>query len=197
MWGHARVGTVFTDGWGLFPARDTLGKGAGNQSFVPPLAHSSNRFDGVPGGGGQTESSERVRRYRRGDRRRWKKEGRRGERPLVGVHRGQGKEEKQKSQGGTSRGLRPSQATSGAPAWSQVSPVGGGETTGVWAWWGVSHHKQGPGTCPARAEVRGQGTEQAGRRLWRQGPGSQADEESSVQPSPSPPPPGAPFRCRS
>lgn len=81
----------------------------------------------------------------------------------------------------------------GVPACSQVSPVGGRETTGVWAWWGVSHHKQGPGTGLARTEGRGQRAED-GAGLWtivEAGAWSPTDEESF------PPPPGAPFPCRS
>lgn len=72
----------------------------------------------------------RVRRYRRG-RERWKEEGRRGERPLVGVNRGQAKEEKQKSQGGTSRGLRREPGKPWSASMEPGVPGGGGEPTGA------------------------------------------------------------------
>ncbi|CAI9167628.1 unnamed protein product [Rangifer tarandus platyrhynchus] len=94
-----------------------------------------------------------------GERKRWKKVGRRGERPLVGVNRGQAKEEKHKGQGGTSRGLR---RESGKP-WSASMEPGvrwGQGAHRCLSWWAVSRHKQGPGTaCPGqRPEVRGQST---------------------------------------
>jgi hypothetical protein len=41
------------------------------------------------------------------------------------------------SRGSQERDGSRSQLSPQASEWSQVSPVGGRETTGVWAWWGV------------------------------------------------------------
>lgn len=48
-------------------------------------------------------------------------------------------------------------------------PAVGGETTGVWAWIIGLPSKQGPGADLARAEVRGQRTEQACRLFGGRG----------------------------
>lgn len=68
-------------GKSLFPASDPLGKEAGNQSVMPPFPHSLSRYDGGPGGGGQTQSDENE-EIQEGMRKRW------GERQLVGSQQG-------------------------------------------------------------------------------------------------------------
>lgn len=129
-WWGSHKGRDCLDGRGASSLLEILlGRKASNQSFVPPVAHSFNGFDGVPAGGRQTWSGENE-EIQEGERKRWK-EGRREERPLVGVSRGQAKEEKQKSQGGTSRGLRREPGQPWSASMEPGVPGGGREPTGA------------------------------------------------------------------
>lgn len=61
------MGSLHTHmGGSLLPARNTLGKEAGNPSVMTLFLHLFNSYVRVPGGEGQTGSGERVRRCRRG-----------------------------------------------------------------------------------------------------------------------------------
>lgn len=138
--GHARVGTVFIDGPGVSFLLETLlgRRQATSHSCLCWLIHLMDLM------GCQVERGRcrgvRARSYRSGGARKgWRKEGRRGESHLVGVNRGQRKEEKQESRGPQQRtevGARRAlgcQHAARCPRWGagrpQVSGPGGGSPT--------------------------------------------------------------------
>lgn len=126
---------------------------------MPLFPHSLSRADGVLDGAGR--KGEEI---QEGERKGWRKEGRRGERPLVESQWGskKRKEATEPTAEGPSRGLR---QEPGKPWGAGIGP---GVPTGrqrdhrclglAVEVGGFSHHKQGPGTGLTRAEVRGQRT---------------------------------------
>lgn len=108
------------------------------------------------------------------ERKRWKEEGRRGERPLVGVNRGQAKAEKQKSQGGTSRGLRREPGKPWSASMEPGVPVGAGSPQ-VPDLVGSLPSQTGPRNRPSQGRdqrLEDKAQQSTGRLSWRQGPGA-------------------------